>query len=124
MARMVIKDHILSIGGIENFSVTKEMLLECKDAYRRYQDNLKLKKVLKGESDKAVKRKAVQDEIRVLKRMRTEIDDVKNDLQKDCDRYLKNAEKERKVDLKLRLFSKASKLRDGVVSKEEEFQHD
>ena len=48
---------------------------------------------------------------------------LKKDLQKDSDRYMKEADKERKADVKIRLFSKATKLRDCVLSKEKELEN-
>ena len=123
VARRVIKDHMFSIGvGVEHLSVTPELLSECRDAYRRFQDSLRFKKILKADSEKAVKRKSVQDEVRVLKRITSEIEDVKKDLQNDCDSSMKNAEKERNKDAKISLFSNAAKLRDSVISKEDELQ--
>ena len=122
VARRIIKDHVKSIGGIANFTVTKGLEKDCSDAYRRYQDSLRLKKILKGESERSIKRKAVQDEVRVLKRMKTEIEDVKNDLQNDSDKCMRNADKEKNKDAKIRLFSKATKLRESALSKANEFE--
>ena len=43
-------------------------------------------------------------------------------MQNDYDSSMKNAEKERNKDAKIRLFSNAAKLRDSVISKEDELQ--
>ena len=64
----------------------------------------------------------MQDEIRVLKRMKSEIEDLTKDLQKDCDKCMKEADKERNKDVKIRLLSKATKLRENVLSKGEELK--
>merc|ERR1711874_825250 len=41
IARRLIKDHLRFIDGIDNFTITDELLKSCSQAHSRYQQHLK-----------------------------------------------------------------------------------
>ena len=44
MARRIIKDHVMSIGGIDNFVITKELIQSCKLSRQQYMRSLESEK--------------------------------------------------------------------------------
>ncbi len=70
ISRRIIKDHILSVGGVQNVQITSEMLKNVAMSHRRYKDELELKK---NQNEKAEKRKRDDEEIEVLKRRKHSI---------------------------------------------------
>ena len=60
IAKQRIEDHVRSLGGLENFIVTKDLLQSCKSSRQNYQIHLNEKRATKERKKKLEKRKAVE----------------------------------------------------------------
>ena len=120
VGKRIVKDFIFSIGGIENFTVTKQLKLDCSKARARYDNYLLAKKTTDAETSRGKKRKLIQEEIVQIKKSKTLLEKTVRRLKEESDNSDCNAEKEKNVSKKLALFSTGTALRKSVKDKEEQ----
>ena len=122
VGKRMVKDHIQSIGGIQNFILTPELLHSCSLARARYSNALQAKKADVVETVRGKKRKALNEEITEMKKIKLMTEKTIKYLQEDSDSSGTAAEKEKKMENKIKLFSKATSLRQSVKAKELELK--
>lgn len=74
VARRIIKDHMISIGGIEHFVITKELIQSCKLSRQQYMKSLESEKSKSEEKVKSEKRKRIEENIKDLKEKRRKME--------------------------------------------------
>lgn len=79
-------------GGVLKVPLTKELMASVACARSRYRSYLEDERKKKQSSTQDLKRKAVQEEIEVLKRKRTVLTEVCDSLQTDADKLSEQAE--------------------------------
>ncbi len=67
MNMRVVKDHIVSVGGLDNVAVTKEMLTFVSSSHKRYMMSLESKKEEESKKKSGMKRKIISEKIDDLK---------------------------------------------------------
>ncbi len=112
----VVKDHILSVGGIKNVVITDQMIQHVSGANRRYLEYLESKKRQSVEEKAALKRKNGEAEIEELKRKKKLLDVDIISLQKQYTELYDKAETHRKFEL----IVSANALRKKADEKEAE----
>ncbi|GFO10721.1 peptidase m20 domain-containing protein 2 [Plakobranchus ocellatus] len=117
IARRTIKDYVRSIGGIEKFKISEELLKSCSLSNRRYKAFLEEKK---NHVIKSSKRKQAEEDVIGLKRRKVELTENAAFLRKESERKLDKAEKLRGMKEQLALFTSANALRKAASEKEEE----
>ena len=118
VARRIIKDHVIAIGGVEKLTITKELLKSCRAASSRYKTNLEEKKAKKKAQVENNKRKAAEEELLVLKRRRDTLEADAKHFNDDAD---KNSEKAERLGC-LRLLSTANASRQKAKEKQQELE--
>ena len=120
VGRRIVKDHIRAIGGVENFKVTKDLMMSCSLARARYENSLQSKRADVIETVRGKKRKALELEISEMKKRKVLFEKTIAKLQEESDASGELAEAEKKMEKKLVLFSKSAALRQSVKTKEAE----
>jgi len=113
VAQRIICDHLQSIGGLQNVSVGKPLLLAASGARQKYQQHLDEKKASLAADEKTKKRKVNEEQLQQLmaKKQRLECDITA--LKKSADSFADDAEK--KGDLTL--LAKSNSLRKTAKEK-------
>lgn len=80
VARRMIKDHIMHVGGVTNVEITHGMVVAARSARAKYMHELELRKEQEKAEEKRNKRKAEEVELKQLedrkKRLKTDISDL------------------------------------------------
>lgn len=117
-AQRLVCDHLRSVGGIDNFVVTKGLIKSASLARQRYIHHLDEQKKNKEKEKVHAKRKAVVDEIEELKRKKTRLEKDSASLQKSADEFAQKAE-----DLgDLTFIAKSNCLRQSAKLKSDEIK--
>ncbi|XP_060782876.1 uncharacterized protein LOC132890101 isoform X1 [Neoarius graeffei] len=117
-AQRLVCDHLRSVGGIDNFVVTKALLKSASLARQRYLHHLEEQKKDKEKEILHAKRKAVFDGIDELKRKKARLEKDAASLQKSADDFAQKAE-----DLgDLTYIAKSNSLRQSAKTKYEEMK--
>ena len=107
VARRIIKDHMISIGGIEHFVITKELIQSCKLSRQQCMKSLESEKSKSEEKIKSEKRKRIEENIKDLKEKRRKMENDISLLKSDADLTYDEAERKGKISL----VTKANALR-------------
>ena len=119
IARRLVKDHVNAIGGLENMTITKELVTSARAARSRYQASLLEKQQIKKQSQKNEKRKLHVEEVNHLKEKKRKTEEEIKSLHKSADDLAKKAE-----DLsKLLLLTQSNSLRKTAHEKENSLKH-
>ena len=102
-------------SNLENYKVSRELLLRCKNAWRKYNDYLEEKKKEKVVSEGDRKRKLIREEIDEIKKKKQNLRKCIQTLEGDITKY--SFEAEEKADLDL--LTKANSFRKTKDEKEE-----
>jgi hypothetical protein len=117
----LVKDHIVSVGGLKHIVVNSELVSFVSSAHRKYIDDLERKKQDTVKKKHREKRKLVFEDIEGLKKKRKVVEDTVSGLMAEADiLYDKagvSAEPQAKV---LKYVRAANSLRHTVVSKKSE----
>lgn len=116
IAKRHIVDFIRSKGGLDKVSITQQLLQYASQAYSHYNAYLDGEKEKQKSSEAGKKRKAAEEEIRELKKKRSNIIADISALNKSIEEYSDRAEKERSFSL----LCQANGLRQKMKTKEEE----
>jgi len=93
----VIKDHLISVGGVTKVSLSKELLVSACSARQRYQTYLDEEKRKEVEQRRGQKRAAVLDELNDLKEQKKRMKSNIEALFKSADDLAEKAESTEKV---------------------------
>ena len=107
MARRIIKDHMTSIDGIDNFVITKELIQSCKLSRQQYMRSLESEKNKNEEKVKCEKRKIIMKSIEDLKEKRRKTEANISLLKSDAELTYDEAERTGQITL----VTKANALR-------------
>ena len=114
----IIKDHIVSVGGIKNIDLCPELVNSCSSARRRYYVDLEKKQEVAREKKRS-KRKATSEEIDGLKEKRKRIIEAISHLSGDSDKLYDKAESTGNI----AFVMSANAMRRGMADKKEELSH-
>ena len=114
-SRRMIKDHVLSVGGIENIQITPELLQCAASARQCYFASLEQKKSKQPVSGK---RKKATDELDAAKRRKIELESMIKSLEESCEKFAIEAETKRQICL----ITKSNKAREDAKVRREELQ--
>ena len=114
IARRLVKDHVNAIGGLENMTITKELMAHARVARSRYQASLLEKQQSKKQSQKNEKRKLQEEEVSHLREKTRKTEEEIKSLHETADDLAKKAE-----DLsKMVLLTQSNSLRKTAHEKE------
>ena len=85
----MIKDHVLSVGGIENIQITAELLQRAASDRQCYFASLEQKKSKQPVSGK---RKKAIDQLDAAKRRKIELESMIKSLEESCEKFAIEAE--------------------------------
>ena len=111
----MIKDHVLSVGGIENIQITPKLLQHAASARQCYFASLEQKK---SKQPVSRKRKKAVDELDAAKRRKIESESMIKSLEESCEKLAIEAETKRQIDL----ITKSNKAREDAKVRREELQ--
>ena len=112
----MVYDEILSQGNdIKSFKITRELLLYCKSAYRKYKEELDGNKRTE-QSEKSSKRKLLNDKLLTVKKKEESL--VKS-LREDSDVFVKEAVETEDIAKKKTMIMKVNYFKDTAKKKEE-----
>lgn len=112
----LVKDYILSVGGIKHVKVTNEMIGYASSAYQKYQEDLQRKREEKDKQRSREKRKSVSESVEALKKKRRLACEAIDSLKKESSKVFDQAEQCGPSQLKL--FMTANALRKSAEEKE------
>lgn len=69
-ARRIICSEISSVGGLSNFVVTKDLIVQCRASHQRYKHYLSEKKITEKEKDLQKRKRAMEKEKLLQKRQK------------------------------------------------------
>ena len=113
-------DHLLANGNeIKTFPITKELMVSCKLASRRYKDELEKKKLSSSSVERERKRKIISDEIITVKKTKMDTEKLVKELSAESDSLFKEAAGDGVSAENMRiLIVKGQALKDSVKEKE------
>lgn len=115
ISQILFKDHLLNVGGVTKFPLTKELLVSASHARQRYQAHLDDKKRTKEDHKRGEKRKAHLEELDNLKGVKKRMKANIEALLKSADQFAEEAELTGKVTL----ISKSNAMRQSAKEKKE-----
>ena len=118
IARRIIKDHIHHMGGLGNVLVCKEMLDSVSHARKRYHCYLEQKRSEKVASERADKRKNLEEELVQMRRKQKQVEDDIDMLLQEADKLSDKAETTRNM----ALVVKANSHRRSAKEKKEQLE--
>ena len=114
--RLVYDQILASEVKVHELKINKDLVKECKLAYRRYTEHLSARKDNKKAEENSLKRKSIDKEIvLVKKKKKQEVEDTIRDLKNDADTLKYEAEKEENMTL----LTKANAFRSAAKEKKE-----
>ena len=113
-------DQLLASGNqIKSFPISKELIVSCKLASRRYKDELERKKQDTGKVERERKRKLVNDEILTVKKTKLDEENLVRELEAEGDSLFKQAAQNGVTVEQMRLLVvKGQSLKDSAKKKE------
>lgn len=113
-------DQLLASGNqIKTFPITKELMVSCKLASRRYRDELERKKESTANVERERKRKIVSDEMITAKKTKLDEENLVNELVAEGDSLFKQAAQDGVSPEQMRvLVVKGQSLKDSAKKKE------
>ena len=121
VAKRIVKDFIRSIGGLEKFDISPELLKSCSLAYSRYHSALAMKRE-KKEEGRGEKRKAIEENISDLKKRKVVLQETAKALEDESDKKGDAAESEKSIKTQVVLFTQANALRKAAKEKKAEVE--
>ena len=117
--RMVYDELIAQGNDITSFEITKELLLSCKLASKRYRDDLEKKKENDDQTETSKKRKLLNDELLTVKKRKLDEEVLVKKLSHDSDKFVEEAAKDGITVEEMRLLVvKAQSLKESAKGKE------
>ena len=92
IACRLVKRQVSAIGGLENMTITKELMASARAARSHYQASLLEKQQSKKQSQKNEKRKLLEEEVSHLKEKKRKTEELKS-LHKSADDLAKIKQK-------------------------------
>lgn len=115
IAKRIIADYIISVGGIENVLITKELLVSCAGARQKYLTYLDDQKRNKIKPVASEKRKKILGDIDELKKKKKLLENDIVELEKSSVKFANKAEDTGK----LTLVAKSNALRRSALEKKQ-----